>query len=605
MAQDVPPVLQAMRQQDWATATADAGSPLGEKLVAFIRMLTPGQATASEILSFVTENPGWPDQDVLDRRYAEALADEPDEKRTASLCRAHPPQAVALLHCAEALALAGEQSRADALARAAWIGGLAEPSEEAAFLARWSSLPTQADQRRRFDHLEATDPRAADRQLARLDPDAARLAVARLAFRREDPAALSFLAAVPQILRDDPALLLAEARFLRRTHADQAALALWQAAMPKAEAATPQDRRGAFWVERDMLARRLLVAHDPQNAYMLVNDTTLAPDQAVEAEFLAGWIALRALQNPGLARGHFAALAEGARSAITQARAQYWLARASADPATAKAGFLRAAAWPFTYYGQLAARAAGETETALNARIAALRDPAPAPGQEARFAQTELARAAAILIDWQDPRRAADFLLRLAQDPAYRPLVAETALREGLPDVAVQTARLAGRDGMVLAQSGWPAPVQPPPGPVPPALVLGVIRQESSFDPRIVSAAGAHGLMQMMKVTAQQVAHSINQPAEPLSDPAVNMRLGTAYLASLLAQFGGSIPYAVAAYNAGPHRVHDWIATNGDAAPAPDPNVMIDWIESIPFTETRNYVQRVMESQVIYAAKSY
>jgi soluble lytic murein transglycosylase len=598
-----PPILQAMRQHDWTTASQLAGDPLGEKLVTFIRLLMPDQAHAQEILTFLQENPDWPDGPVLERRYGEALANEPDETLTVSLCRTHPPGlAEALLHCAEAFTLAGDNARAASAARTAWVTGISQPSDEAAFLARWGHLPTEADQRRRFDHLETSDLPAAARQIARLDPDFSHLAEARLAFRRGDSNALSYLPAVPEAFRADPDLLLAEARFLRRTHADDAALDLWRSAALGAEAAAPVAQRAAFWNERDALARALLAAHQAQDAYTLADDTLLATEQSFDADFLAGWIALRALQKPALAQVHFAAMAGKSRSALTQSRAHYWLARAAAEPGVAHREYAAAAAWPLTYYGQLAARALGESEASLQARILALQDPVATSAQAQAFAQSAFARAAVILVGWDDPRRAADFLLKLVQPPAdaaARSLVAQAALREGLPDVAVQTARLAGRDGEVLPQSGWPIPVQPPAGAAPPGLVLGVMRQESSFDAKIVSNAGAHGLMQLMQATAGQLAKANHVADGPLSDPDVNMRLGVLYLDELLARYGGVVPYAVAAYNAGPHRVQGWI----DDGVVLDSDAMIDWIEMIPFTETRNYVQRVLENAVVYSAK--
>ena len=607
MAQ-TPPILQAMRQRDWNTAMSLAGDPLGQKLVTFIRLLMPDQAHAQEILDFLHANPDWPDAPVLERRYAEALANEPDETLSVSLCRGHPPQrAEALLHCAEAFTLAGDAARAKAAARDAWVSGVTQADDEVAFLQRWRQVPTQADQRRRFDFLEASDLAAARRQVARLDPDYARLADARLAFRQGNSDALSYLPAVPEAFRADSDLLLMEARFLRRTHADDAALDLWRGAALKAEAAAPAAQRSAFWSERDALARDLLSAHQPQDAYTLADDIALTTDQSFDADFLAGWIALRALQNPALAHTHFLALAQASHAALSLSRAHYWLARSAPDAKTAQAEYLAAAAWPLTYYGQLASRAAGESEASLKARILALQDPASTPAEAKAFAQSEFARAAAILVSWDDPRRAADFLLKLAQPPASGPMraiVAQAALHEDLPDVAVQIARLAGRDGQMLPQAGWPIPVQPPEATAPPGLVLGVMRQESSFDPKIVSNAGAHGLMQMMPQTAVQLAKTAHIADGPLSDPEVNMRLGVAYLDGLLAKFGGVVPYAVAAYNAGPHRVQGWIddgaAPEGDA---PEGDAMIDWIEMIPFMETRNYVERVLENTLVYSSK--
>jgi len=603
-------MLQALRARNWPAAQTLAGDALGQKLVTFIRLLMPDQATPQEILDFLQANPTWPDRPVLEQRYGDALASDPDEPAVATLCKSHAPQdPKALLRCAEAYAATNDAPRATAAARKAWVEGLAQPEEEAAFLARWGKTPTEEDQHHRFDHLAPTNQAAAQRQLARLDPDYAHLGAARLAFRHQDANALSFLAAVPESLRADPALLLEEARFLRRTHAESAAAALWHGAASEAEAhLQPASRRVPFWSERDTLARELLQDHQPQDAYAVANDTSQSTDQSLEADFLAGWIALTALHDPSLARAHFQALSAHSQSAITQSRAKYWLAHAAPDAAGTKTYLQQAAAWPLTYYGQKAAIEAGEAEPALHALIASLRDPAVPPAEAAQIQASDLFRAAGILVSWQDPKRAADFYQCLIQPPAtlaQRTLVAQAALRDGMPDIAVLAARLAGRYGAAIPQSGWPIPrtglsLQPPPGPVPPALVLAIMRQESSFDPKIISPAGAYGLMQLMPQTAAQLARADHIQAGPLSDPTINMRLGTLYLAGLIDRFA-LVPVAIAAYNAGPHRVQQWL--DAAAPTADDSDAMTDWIESIPFAETRNYVQRVLENETIYEAR--
>ena len=173
-----------------------------------------------------------------------------------------------------------------------------------------------------------------------------------------------------------------------------------------------------------------------------------------------------------------------------------------------------------------------------------------------------------------------------------------------MPETAVAIARRMGRDGLALPDAGWPLPVNPPEAPVDAALTLGVIRQESSFDVGAASPAGARGLMQLMPATAQRIAAQIGEQTSLIAlstDAQHNMRLGMAYLRQVLDQFNGSVPLALAGYNAGPNRVLDWLGTNGD--PRGAQAAMLDWMELIPFSETRNYVQRVLENQVIYAAK--
>ncbi len=236
-----------------------------------------------------------------------------------------------------------------------------------------------------------------------------------------------------------------------------------------------------------------------------------------------------------------------------------------------------------------------------------MHDPAADANRALDLAGRELARAAAYLVSWGEARRAAAFLLRLddvTPDLADRALTARLAGGFGLPEIAVAIARRAGRDGFMLIDTGWPLAVAPPPPGVEPALALGVMRQESSFDSTTVSPSGARGLMQLMPATATTVAHQLGlAPSLPALtfDPGYNMRLGVAYLAQLLDQFGGSVPMAVAGYNAGPGRVLEWVGNNGD--PTGVGVDMIDWIELIPIGETRNYVQRVIENQVVFRAK--
>jgi soluble lytic murein transglycosylase len=193
----------------------------------------------------------------------------------------------------------------------------------------------------------------------------------------------------------------------------------------------------------------------------------------------------------------------------------------------------------------------------------------------------------------------------LAHAPAARVAIANYAAALGLPDVTVTVVRRLGRDGEMPPLLGWPVAVDPPPPPEP-AVSLAIMRQESNFDNGAISPSGARGLMQLMPATARLVAHRLGEPAaiELLTtDPGHNMRVGTAYLQEMLNQFGGYVPLAAAAYNAGPNRVNQWLAENGD--PRAGNVSMIDWIEMIPFNETRNYVQRVMENVVVYQARMY
>ena len=500
-----------------------------------------------------------------------------------------------MLRCAEAIANAGRTGDADAMARRAWVEAVDSPTGEASFLRRWGGLPTANDQWSRFQRLAwLSDAAAANRQVTRLDSAHHAAAEARLAAKRDDPQAEALAAALPASLQDDAGLTLDRARALR--HADRAGEAAGLLARNQDQA-----NPGLFWSERNLLARKLLRDGDPRTAYEVVATHGQLGDEArAEADFLAGFIALRRLNDPGKAEKHFRALA-ASRAAITQARAHYWLARtATAAGKDARPEYEKSAAWPTTFYGQLAAIALGETPKAALARV---HDPAWTQDTALAFTGHEVVRAAAWLIAWGDPQRARAFLTRmdeLAPIPAERALTAAFAAYAGMPDAAVFVARRMGRDGILLPRLGWPAPYSPA-APPDPAFSLGIMRQESSFDVAAVSSSGARGLMQLMPPTATAVAKELGILAAVPTltvDASHNIRLGTAYLQEVLTRFDDCLPLAAAAYNAGPHRVAQWLNESGD--PRTGPIDMVDWIELIPTAETRNYVQRVTENVVIY-----
>jgi len=591
-----------------ATQAEGYADPVAGTLVLYYRLLTKGGGTAAEIADFEAAHPDWPNHALLERRRQEAIAREPDEDAARAACAQGATSAAALARCADALADAGDSDAATHDARRAWIASVTPIPDAGGFLGRWKSVLRPEDEWGRFDRLAWSNNPEATHQIARLAAYDRPKAQVRLALRHDEPNAAELLAKLPAAEQDDPALVLAEARWLRRAKRIPDAVALWKARGVAAELAAPPDRRAAFWAERNILARALLVLGVNADAYALADDTAqTAPEPAAAAAFLAGYIALRRTGDPVAAAAHFERLAEG-KAAITQARAHYWLARAAAaqgkNPAPDDA---KAAAFPLTFYGQLAARASGEDEAALDQRIRALTDPGFTIDAAWSFTGRELVRAAAMLSAWGEFGRARGFLMRAqetATSPAQQALAARLALGLGMPDTAVFIARRMGTEGLELPDAGWPEPVSPPAAPPDPAVTLALIRQESSFDAGVVSAAGARGLMQLLPGTAEAEAHRMGGTVtgtDLTTDPARNMELGASYMRAMLARFGGSLPLAVAAYNAGPHRVDQWLHDNGD--PRTGAVEMLDWIELIPFNETRNYVQRVLENVVIYQAR--
>ena len=616
--------VQAGKWPEAQTAAARFNDPVADRLMVYYRVLTPNAASAAEVAAFIRQNPDWPLPTLMERRRQEAIAAEQDNAAATALCvekkpAATPARGAALFRCADALANTGRGQDAGVLAREAWVSAIADAATEAAFERRFPGLITPADQWARFQRLAWDDAGGAQRQMIRLDALQAGKAAARLGLK------VNTLGYTPPP-EEEPGAMLDLARAYRRMEQNAAAVTLWRTAGAAAQKAAP-DKLDAFWTERHQLTRKLLKDGDAQSAYTVVaGHGQTDPAVVAEAEFLAGFIALRRLNDPRAAARHFTALAAASPAVLTQSRAHYWLGRAKvAAGGDGKAEFTRAAAWPMTFHGQLAARAAGMPDAAL---VQALRAaPAASSGLAATPGTAELTKAARLLLTWGDPRRARVFLMRMeeiARTPAERIGAADQAIALGLPDIAILITRRLGRDGIMPPMQGWPTPYEPPPALVEPAVSLSIMRQESNFDAGIASHAGARGLMQLMPATAAQVAKRLGEPTSATrltTDPGHNMRLGTAYLREVLDKFDNSVPMAAAAYNAGPHRVTQWIGDNGDPRVQPGGGAvggmpvggmpvgsmpvgsMIDWIEMIPFNETRNYVQRVLENIVVYEAR--
>jgi soluble lytic murein transglycosylase len=589
-----------------AEAYAAAADPLAAKIALWIRLTNrAAPASAQELVAFIAENPDWPFPDTLARRAEAALATDSDDALALRHFARTPPRSLqGALRFAQALERAGRATDAQAVIRRGWVETPGDALTEEAVLLGFGGRLTAEDHWNRFDRLAfARDFGGASRAAARLAGAPANAAAARLALAREDD---SLLSATPT----DIGWAYERARLLRRRERDTEAAAAWVAA-ERLQAGLEGGAARAVWVERQVLSRKLLRLGHEREAYR----TAAAHGQAEpgeprgEGEFLAGFIALRRLNDPAAAQRHFAAVGQDSRSVITRARSAYWEGRALAargDAASARARYAASAELPVAFYGQLAALALGEDAAALSARVA--RTPAPdvTPDRAVDFAGRQLARAVLTLADLGDTRRARIFLLRiedLAADGTDRMLAARLATHIGRPDHAVWVARRAGADGDMILPEGWPRPYQPPVAEPEPAYINAISRQESNFDPTAVSGANARGLMQLLPSTAALVARRLGVPyqvGQLTADPQANMRLGAGYLDQMLNRYAGALPLAAAAYNAGPGRVDQWLGTYGDPRGA-DVDVL-DWIEQIPFSETRNYVQRVIENVIVYRA---
>ncbi len=597
--------VRAAARREWSKAratVATARNPLLTKIVDWAYLREPGpHGDFATRTAFVTANPRWPGANDI-RRHAE---DAIDRSVPASVLIAwfatNPPLSTAgKVAFARALRNQGDAGKATEIARDAWINGSFGRDDERGFLQDFKSALTAADHWARLDRiLYEEQTTAAGRLLPLVDPGRAQVARARIALIGGARNTEAAIAAVPASLQNDPGLLYERIRWRRARDNEAGARAL----VPPFAAGGP--RPDLWWRERQILARDSLTKGNITEAYALAKHHGSTDALSVsEAEWLAGWIALRFLKDGEAALAHFEKVYDAVETPPSLARGAYWTGRAieflgRAD--LAAEWYQRAATYVTTYYGQLAlARLRGGAVPQLP------QDPAPSTAERAAFDAAELTQALRALMDVDARSYQRAFAQALADSAATasdRHLTAELLNRRARVDLGVVIARQAARDKIILVKYGYPTPPYAFPRTPEKALILAIARQESNFDVEARSSVGARGLMQLMPPTARAVARLAKQTyAERrlTADPAYNIQLGSVYLNSLISTFDGSYVLAAASYNAGPSRARQWIRQYGDPR---DPAVdAIDWVEQIPFSETRNYVQRIMENLMIYRA---
>ncbi len=606
--------FQAIKAGQWAKAeqtARESKDPMLLKLVHWLGLVREGVPVPYYgVARFYEENHHWPMQTQLRRRVEESIGPEVPPAAVLDWFHRHPPgSATGKMRYAEALMATGASERGKAILKDAWITGSFPKAQEAAILKRHGKLLAKEDHAQRLDRL-LWDGKVeeARRLMWRVDPDKRALAEARLMLRHRQGNVDRLIARVPPELQRDSGLLYERVRWRRNKGKYLEAREIFDN--------PPKDleRADLWWQERAILARRGVREGHVGDAYRLVKDHGLSPAQTApyaDAEWLAGWIALRFLQDPERAIDHFKAMHGAVVYPVSKARGAYWIGRAAEamkDPQESAKWYRAAATQSTVFYGQLAAAKLGQ-----DSRIKLPVEPEPTASEVQEFKSHEIARAARLLhaLGYTDEIR--PFILQLAEvkdTPGWRRMAAALARALKREELAIQVAKRASRSGVELADSGYPIvrlPSLPADGkgrstPESP-LVFAVVRQESAFQVDAVSSAGARGLMQLMPKTASDTARALNLTFAPdrLSDPEYNLKLGQAYLRDMIADFNGSYVLALAAYNAGPKRARDWLKAHGD--PRAGVDNAVDWIEMIPFEETRNYVQRVMENLQVYRLK--
>ncbi|MGB0497427.1 MAG: lytic transglycosylase domain-containing protein [Rubricella sp.] len=599
-------VFEATTASDYVgaiTLAQQTGDPGVIDLVLWHR-LRDGQGEWWEYRDFLARHPDWPGLARLRREGERRIPADARPGDIIAYFGADAPQTgIGALRLANAFRAVGREGEARETVIAAWRGLSLSPSTQGEFLADWGTV-LAGQHEARLDHLlwEGRSSEA-ERMFPLVDAGWRALAEARIALRQRRNGVDALIDAVPARLASDPGL--AYERFVWRDRAGLDASAL-ELLLQRTGSAESLGRPEEWGQRRRSFARSAFRAGDIRTAYRLASQhhSTEGYPRA-DMEWFAGWLALRHMGDPGRAAGHFEAFLAMVETPISVARGAYWLGRAEEARGRrdlAREMFALAARHQTTFYGQLAAQRAGiPVDTSIIGNRSGPTWRNAAFTRDPRLAMADIATRGG---DWITAEL---FLTRLAldaRDPAEIELIAQYAIdRYGRADTAVRLSKDAALDGRVFADTAYPvtelATLQ---AIVAPEFVKAIARQESELNPEAESHAGALGLMQVMPATARSVAGEIGLPYSRdrlTQDWQYNAQIGTAYLAGLLDEFDGAVILAAAGYNAGPGRPRSWMERFGDPRRM-SPDDAVDWIESIPFNETRNYVMRVVEAIHIY-----
>jgi soluble lytic murein transglycosylase len=603
-------VIELIRKHKPDEATqleATISDPVAKKLAEWIILRSDdNNATVERYRAFVSANPSWPSQTFLRRRLEAALWDDHREDAVVwSWFESESPlSAKGRLALARVMLARGDKTNAERLVREAWRNDPMSEDTEGTALDLFGALLTPGDHKARMDLLlYGSEHEAAMRAAKRLGAGYVALAKARIASYKKASNARALLEAVPHELHGDPGYIFSKIQLLRREEKFTEAAQLMLGA-PKDPARLYN--LDEWWIERRLLARKMIDTGENRTAYLIARDAAL-PTRDIyktEQEFTAGWIALRFLTDPALATQHFAKIGVGSVNPTTLARAGYWQGRAAEAAGRsqeARAAYTAAAEQSTSYYGQLARAKLGMPQLELN-------DP---PAARSRGVERlEIVRAVQLLFDLDERDIAIPIFADMGEngDPDALVGLGEVASRYGYARGMLLVGKAALNRGLPFDFYAYPVAGIPPYRAIGPevekSVIFSIARQESAFNPNDVSPAQAYGLMQVTPDAGRYVCKRAGvgfDLARMKTDPVYNVALGAAELGGLLEDYRGSYIMTFAAYNAGRGSVKKWIDRYGDPR---DPKVdAVDWVELIPFSETRNYVQRIMENLQVYRAR--
>jgi soluble lytic murein transglycosylase len=605
--ENVIELVRKHKAADASQAEAAISDPVARKLAEWIILRSDDNgAPVERYRAFISINPSWPSQSFLRRRLEAALWDDHRDDATvwAWFENESPLSAKGKFSLARAMIARGDRANAERLVKDAWRNDAMSEDTESTALDLFGALLTPGDHKARMDLLlYGSEHEAALRAAKRFGGSEVALAKARIAAYRKAPNTRALLDAVPRELHGDPGYIFSRIQLLRREEKFTEAAQLMMGA--------PKDpgrlyNLDEWWIERRLLSRKMIDVGENRTAYLIARDAALPARDIykTEQEFTAGWIALRFLNDPSTAAQHFARIGVGSVNPTTLARAGYWRGRAAEAAGRSQEAhnaYAAAAEQSTSYYGQLARAKLGLPQIELNG----------APAARGRGVERlEIVRAAQLLYELDERDIAIPIFGDMGEngDPEALVGLGELASRSGDARGMLLMGKAALNRGLPFDFYAYPVTGIPPFRPIGPdveqSIVFAIARQESAFNPSVVSPAQAYGLMQVTPDAGKYVCKKYGASFDLgrlKTDPVYNAALGAAELGGLIEDYRGSYIMTFAAYNAGRGSVKKWIDRYGDPR---DPKVdAVDWVELIPFSETRNYVQRIMENLQVYRAR--
>src|SRR5210317_185773 len=603
--------IQSMEKGQWTTALKNSKNAKDKSIYNFIQwrhLLTTGnQATFYDYITFIQNNKDYPRINRIKYLAEQKLStDKISPKKIINWFGVDEPlSGYGMLVLGESFIQTGDNEKGIALIKRGWITAELSRASMKSLSKKYRKYLDSKDYINRADYL-AWENKYWDlkRMLPYLPKDYQLLYTARQILMSKSYGVDQAIKNVPQKFKNDAGLNHDRLKWRIKRGRIDSSLEILSSIKNNKDYLVRPDR---WWVERAIMSRALIYKNKYETAYKVASQHSLDKgSEFAEAEWLSGWIALSFLNDPILAVDHFNNFYQNVSYPISLARGAYWLGRSYekiGDKRQSEDWYREATKYLTTYYGQLAFLKINPSQNFELEEQANVKD-----DYRKYFYNKELVKITHLLNELNKDKYTKNILRHLANDniaSGSEILAAELATNISRYDFAIQVSKLASYEKRFHNTFNYPiisVPQYVNGRKIPEtAFILSLIRQESEFDMRANSHVGAQGLMQIMPYTAKLVAKQAKLPyskSRLTSDPEYNINLGSHYIAGLILQYDGAYPFATAAYNAGPKRVKHWKKINKD--PQKKQIDFVDWVELIPFKETRNYVQRVMENYNVY-----